>query len=282
MAKLIDLTGQTFGRLTVLGLDPVRSPLGQAQWRVRCSCGTSKDFLMIGWTMKSGNTTSCGCLRKENTGKMFRKHGLYGTPEYTAWIEISRRCYNENAPQYHDYGGRGIRMSEEWKNDFNAFLRDMGKKPTKHHTIDRIDNNGNYEKGNCRWADRITQANNTRANVAYDYQGEKLTIAEFSRRFDFHPATMGNRLLYLPVEAAIDKNVKFETYVLNINGKEKPMKDWLRFVGITFKEYVKRRRDGASIEDAIMAEFKPVDPAVAQKHFDSILEMAQDISKKTT
>lgn len=250
---LIDLTGQTFGRLKVLSLHNERNRFGQAQWWVKCECGETEKFLIIGNTMKSGNTTSCGCLRREKTGNRFRTHGLYGTPEYTTWIDITRRCYNKNFSQYADYGGRGIKMSNEWKNDFTAFLRDMGKKPTPEHTIDRINNDGNYEKGNCKWATYEAQANNKRSNVLYNLDGEEYTIAELAKKFDFHPTTMRMRLLYLPVKAAIDKSVKFETYVLTIAGKEKPMKDWLRVANITLQKYTERRSSGLSIEQALMS-----------------------------
>lgn len=253
MAKLDNLTGKTFGRLTVLGLAEKRSPLGQALWRVKCSCGESKEFLIIGYTMKSGNTTSCGCLRRETTGNQFRKHGLYGTPEYKTWIEINRRCHNEKAKQYSDYGGKGIRVSDAWRNSFETFLKDMGQKPSPKHTIDRIDNDGNYEKGNCRWATKEIQANNTSQNVYYEYKGEKYTIAQLAKKFEMPYATMRMRLIYFPIEAAVDKNIKFETFVFKIGEKEKPMKDWLRVAGITFQQYVDRRTNGLSVEQALTA-----------------------------
>lgn len=279
---LIDLTGQTFGRLKVLGLHPERNRFGQAQWWVKCECGESEKFLIIGNTMKSGNTTSCGCLRREKTGNKFRKHGLYGTPEYTAWIEINRRCYNENCSQYMDYGGRGITVSNEWKNDFTAFLKDMGLKPSAEHTIDRIDNDGNYEKGNCRWATRIVQANNTSQNVHYEYAGEKYTIAQIAKKFKMPYATMRMRLLYLPVEAAVDKNIRFETYVLKIDGKEKPMKDWLRFAGITLDEYVGMRREGLSAEAAILKGFDLNKLPIPEVSFDAFIALAESIVKDSS
>jgi hypothetical protein len=219
---------------------------------VKCSCGESKEFLIIGYTMKSGNTTSCGCLRRETTGNQFRKHGLYGTPEYKTWIEINRRCHNEKAKQYSDYGGKGIRVADAWRNSFETFLKDMGQKPSPEHTIDRIDNDGNYEKGNCRWATKEVQANNTSQNVYYEYNGEKYTIAQLAKKFEMPYATMRMRLIYFPIEAAVDRSIKFETFVFKIGEKEKPMKDWLRVAGITFQQYVERRTSGLSVEQALL------------------------------
>ncbi len=277
MAKLADLTGQTFGRLKVLGLHNERTKFGGAQWWVKCECGKTEKFVIVGYTMKSGNTTSCGCLRREKTGDRFRTHGQYGTPEYTAWIEIHRRCYNENTAQYKDYGGRGICMSDEWKNSFEVFLKDMGEKPTPSHTIDRIDNDGNYENGNCRWATYEVQANNKRTNVEYEYAGEKYTIAQLAKKFEIPYATMRNRLVYFPIDAAVDKNIRFETYVLNIDGKEKPMKDWLRVAGITFQEYVEIRSSGVSVEDAIRKGFESNKIPFPKEPSKNLLEIAASI-----
>lgn len=278
-----NLTGQTFGRLTVLGLDPKRTKFGQTQWRVKCSCGNPKEFLIVGYTMKSGNTTSCGCLRREKTGDKFRKHGLYGTSEYKTWIEISRRCYNKKFAQYKDYGGRGIGMSDEWKADFKAFLRDMGNKPTPNHSIDRIDNNGNYEKGNCRWVLKDVQANNTNVNVYYEYEGQRYTIAQLGKKFGIAYTTMRMRLIYLPIEAAVDKTIKFETYVFEIDGRKKPMKDWLRFAGISLTEYVKYRESGLGIKESIQKGFQEhITPSFLEVS-PEFIKLAQEVAAgKTT
>lgn len=251
MPKMVDLTGQTFGRLKVLSKHPERSKNGSVLWLVKCECGTSEPFLIIGATMKSGNTTSCGCLRREKTAEKFRKHGMHNSPEHRTWVEVHRRCYNENTAQYKDYGGRGIRMSDEWKNSFEAFYRDMGPKPGSAYSIDRIDNNGNYEKGNCRWGTRTTQSNNTSTNVRYDFEGESLTIAELASRFNMPYATMRMRLIYFPIDVAVNKDIRFLKFKFTMNGVTKTMKEWLAKAGITFEEYVSRRELGWSIEDSL-------------------------------
>lgn len=249
--KEVNLIGQTFGRLTVIEKHTERSKNGKALWIVKCSCGNSEPFKINSGTMKSGNTTSCGCLRREATRNKFRKHGMHGSPEYWTWVDISRRCYTKTFKQYKDYGGRGIKMSDEWRDSFEAFYRDMGPKPSPQHSIDRKDNDGDYCKENCRWTTKGVQANNTRANVYYEINGEKLTIAQMADKFDMPYSTMRTRLIYLPVEAAIDRNVKFEDFVYEIEGMTKTMKEWLLWSDISFEEYVVRRRDGWTITEAL-------------------------------
>lgn len=253
MPKMVDLTGQTFGRLKVLSKHPERSNNGSVQWLVKCECGTSEPFLIIGATMKSGNTTSCGCLRREKTAEKFRKHGLHGKPEYWIWVDMRRRCYTKTFKQYKDYGGRGIRLSDEWNESFENFYKDMGPRPSEEHSIDRINNDGNYEKGNCRWTTKDVQANNMSTNKVYELDGEKYTVSQLSTKFKMHPATMRTRLLWLPIEAAVDSNVKFSDYKYTIRGVTKTMKEWLRSVGIDNLIYFARRERGWSINDALSA-----------------------------
>lgn len=251
MPKEVNLIGQTFGRLTVIEKHPERSNNGSVLWKVKCECGESEPFLIIGSTMKSGNTTSCGCARREKTGNKFRKHGMHGSPEHGIWIDIARRCYNENFRQYKDYGGRGIKMSDEWRNSFDTFYQDMGPRPSIKHSVDRKDNNGDYCKENCRWATKLEQANNTSTNVFYELNGEKLTIAQLSKKYDIPYATMRARLLYLPIEIAIKPEIKFEKYEHDINGIKRTMKDWLHRGGITFSEYLLRRQKGWTVTESL-------------------------------
>ena len=159
MGKLIDLSGKKFERLTVLSrVGTYTTPAGTVIpiWRCRCDCGVELD--VRGNSLRSGNTRSCGCLRKEYELNARRTHGMWNTPEYKSWQMMWDRCTNPKAGRAHRYQGRGIAVDPSWE-DFEVFYSDMGPRP-EGTTLDREDNNGGYNKNNCRWADKITQANN--------------------------------------------------------------------------------------------------------------------------
>lgn len=177
--RKIDLVGKKFGRLIVLKQGP-HSECGRfIRWYCRCDCG--KRTLVYGGSLKCGNTNSCGCLGAQSRGQSQRTHGegYNETKEYKSWQSAKGRCYNPNNPKFPFYGGRGIRMSKAWLRDYSAFLRDMGRAP-KGTSIDRIDNNGNYEHGNCRWATPAQQSNNQSRNIIVNLpDGRVLTLAQF-------------------------------------------------------------------------------------------------------
>ena len=161
MTSKIDLTGQRFGRLVVIGDSMIRRD-AKIVWHCRCDCGNPADVSTI--LLRDGRTTSCGCRRKETTSAMATKHGEHGSPEYVNWRALRERCLNPKHKNYPEYGGRGIKVCERWLNSFENFLADMGRRPFPEATVDRKENDGDYEPGNCRWATRLDQTKNRRCS----------------------------------------------------------------------------------------------------------------------
>jgi len=170
--------GQTFGRLTAICFLK-NDRHHHSVWLFSCSCGAKKEITAI-YAYK-GLTRSCGCLRKETTTKLKTIHGLKNNNAYEIWCGIKKRCFNKKCKEYPLYGARGITVHPEWVASFKSFYDHVGPRPSKSHSIDRINNDGNYEPGNVRWATSIEQANNKRNNSILTVFGKKKTIAEWER-----------------------------------------------------------------------------------------------------
>lgn len=162
--------GHRSGKLVCLAELPRRD--GMRLWNLRCDCGEIVTLLQKSFC-SGGRRTSCGCDRTSGN-----PHGLSKRPEYRHWINMISRCENPNTPGFEHYGGRGIRVCDQWRASFEVFFADVGPKPSPGHSVDRIEVNGNYEPGNCRWALPKTQCRNTRSNRIVIVDGRKLTLAE--------------------------------------------------------------------------------------------------------
>jgi hypothetical protein len=203
MRGFLDLTNSPpFGRLTVIARAP---NIGRyVAWQCQCTCGNV--LVVPRGNLTSGTTQSCGCYQKENAASRARTHGGCDTTEYRTWHDMRRRCENPTRKYFKDYGGRGITVCHAWRTSFARFLADVGLRPTPQHTLDRKNNNGHYSCGkckecrtnhwpkNCRWSDKITQANNTRTNRFFSFQGRTQTIAQWAREFHLSTATLWARL----------------------------------------------------------------------------------------
>ena len=175
-----DLTGCTFGKLTVVGYAGQNERQQGANWLCRCDCGQEK--VIYGSHLRRGAIVSCGCYRLESARDRHVTHGGRRTPEYKVWCGIKERCLNPNSKAYINYGGRGITVCDRWVKSFAAFLSDMGKRPRSGYELDRIDVNRGYEPNNCRWVKPIVNARNKRTSHLLTFKGETLCISEWAER----------------------------------------------------------------------------------------------------
>jgi hypothetical protein len=203
--KVKDLVGIRFGRLVVLSFEVVKK--GHSQWLCKCDCGNTK--IVRGSRLCDGSTTSCGCYQKETTSALHIRHGLTDSTTHKTWSSMITRCStlgNKN------YGGRGITVCERWLEKdgkgFLNFLADMGQRPVG-KTLDRFpDNNGNYEKSNCRWASQEEQRNNTRRNRIIEVNGKKMSLSEAVKLHGLNYNTVFSRLSRgWPVDKALGMSI---------------------------------------------------------------------------
>ena len=198
MGAKLDLKGQRFGRLTVIKFH--HSDEKDRYWECKCDCGNI--ILCTTRRLRSNNTKSCGCLQKETASKNSKESAKYGgesSSQYQRLFRIYRamihRCYNKNDSCYNYYGGRGVSVCDEWKNDYFTFKKwalDNGYNDKL--TIDRLDHNGNYEPNNCKWATWTEQQNNKSNNKYLTYKGETKTLAQWCRELNLNYARTKARL----------------------------------------------------------------------------------------
>lgn len=191
----MNLIGQRFTRLLVIKRSVRASRHGNCFWECLCDCGTRKDIKQS--SLRTGATRSCGCLQREVAAAASRSratHGMSGTLTFRTWVAMIQRCTNPRCERWKVYGGRGIRVCKRWTESFAAFLEDMGERPTSKHSIERIDNDGNYEPGNCRWATPLEQARNTRRSRFITFKGKTLTMSEWERLYGLRQGILCGRL----------------------------------------------------------------------------------------
>lgn len=186
--KSAELMGQTFGRLEVVGEVPIPH---RRHWKCQCTCGN--EVVVSTGNLKNGSIKSCGCLKAE-TASMARfvhghNRGHRRTKLYKAWCAIKQRTQNPNDVAFPNYGGRGISMHPSWE-DFQVFSSDVGEPPSKQHSIDRINNDGNYEPGNVRWATAAEQSRNTRRTVKIN----GMALVDFCKMHNLSYAAIQARL----------------------------------------------------------------------------------------
>ena len=204
MPQFVDKSGQVFGRLTVLNREP--NAKNNTMYRVKCECGTVK--VIRAGSLTSGRVKSCGCLNLEvikiRFGALNRTHGLSKKhPLYNTWTAMRERCNCPSNKMYKYYGERGITVCERW-DDFTVFVSDMGNRPAG-TSLDRIDNSKGYSHDNCKWATRVEQNTNRRNTKFVEFRGERLTLAEISRRTGANEKVLFHQVcnLGVSIEAAI-------------------------------------------------------------------------------
>ena len=190
--KFKDLTGEVFGRLTVIERTNNYKD-GSSQWICKCNCGNIKT--VIGKNLTSGKIKSCGCYNHYKAKQQFTTHGYSHTRLHNKWLKIKERCYNQNSRCYKNYGGRGIKICDEWKNNFMNFYNwAMENGYQEGLTIDRINVNGNYEPSNCRFITQKEQQNNRRNNVYITYKNEVKTLSQWADYYNIPYKVLWKRI----------------------------------------------------------------------------------------
>jgi len=184
--KVVSFLGNRFGRLVVTAFIGKLAERGRSICEFKCDCGNVIYRRYSAIATKSGGR-SCGCIRIERarvaTIKALTKHGMTATPEHSSWASMKGRCYNKNDHAWSRYGGRGISIYPAWRSDFSAFYKHIGPRPTPEHSVDRIDNDGNYEPGNVRWATPRQQACNRRNSIYIEVNGELAVVSRMARKY---------------------------------------------------------------------------------------------------
>ena len=250
MAK-IPIVGLTFNRLTVIkvtGKDNGNNLL----YECLCICGNT--ITTTSSKVRTGHTKSCGCFNKER----ITSHGFGNHPLYDIWYNMIQRCTIPEHYNYKNYGARGITVCDEWLT-IEGFLQDMDNRPSKLHSIDRIDNDGNYCKENCKWSTTKEQGNNRRTNRILEYNDKKQTITQWADELGVSSITLYGRLRQgWSIEDTLTKDIQSSKRLLTHNGRTATLKEWSVIIGINFETLCTRYNKGLSDDEILNTEIRPV------------------------
>lgn len=182
--------GDRFGRY--VAVSEVKKRGGRKQWLVRCECGTEKETYQF--SLLSGGSQSCGCLKRDKIIARQTTHGMSKTSEFQIWFQMKERCLNPKHPEYVNYGLRGIGVFGDWIESFQCWLSHIGQRPSKKHSLDRIDNSRGYEPGNVRWATQKEQTRNMRRNVIVEHEGKQWCFTDLASHLGINANTARVRM----------------------------------------------------------------------------------------
>lgn len=248
---LKDLVGQKFGKLTALQ-QAGRDKRGETLWMCKCECGNVVNVLSS--NLRTGHTKSCGCLK--NVASNY-KHGKAGTPLYKIWANMIQRCNNPDSTYYHRYGARGISVCDRWLK-FENFYADMGENP-KGFCLERIDNDGDYCPGNCKWVSPKEQARNRETSVDITYQGRTQCVSAWEEELGFKHGTLWMRLYTYnwPIEKAMTEPIKdVKRTPITVFGKTQSLTKHCKDHGLGLSTVQARLARGITIEEALTMDKK--------------------------
>jgi hypothetical protein len=248
----IDITNKRFGRLVALRVDD-KTKYGQMKWLCKCDCGNEKSIIMSSLT--KGRTFSCGCYHRDTRATCSIKHGMSKTPEYTAWQAVITRATNKNFIGAKNYSKRGIGVCARWLNSFDNFIKDMGKRPSPNHSIERVNNDKGYYPSNCVWATRDVQNRNKRSNIKIEIDGVTKCLSDwllvFGKTIGMVAARRKRGMSIVEALTSPQKIHKINSTFLTIGTITKPIKEWSELYNITTTGIRYRLSVGWDVESAI-------------------------------
>ncbi len=263
MTGYLEYKGERFGSLIIVDVKEASVKGSRTKFICECDCGMSLEA--IPRLVVSGRVVSCGCAKiskAQALGKKNRTHGMTRTSEYRSWIAMKSRCYDEDREGYKNYGGRGIKVCDRWLNSFELFFKDIGPKPGPEYTVDRIDNDGDYEPDNCRWATRQEQSNNRRNSKLIHYRGSLKSLPEIARLHNLSPEKLARCVAGQELdEHVLDSNLALMARLgylgagtlYEMNGRSKNLFAWCQELNLNYRTiHYRIFKKGMAFKDAIV------------------------------